>query len=204
MMKANEINVNRSKTGKLGTLGERGQSTLEFVLTLTLILGFSLFFIQASLVFAYGNYVHYATFMSARAYLSAGPTREDQVMRARSVIVRMLKRSEAEAGVDRFAAIARGVGGSNPPGFEVNPPPQFDPTKRDFSWLEGVRYTFRSRMFVIPLGGRSSVGKGASGNDGNSANSLTLTSESWLGRETTTEECIGEMEKRKGTYDNGC
>jgi hypothetical protein len=175
-------------------LGEEGQSTLEFALTLIFLLGFSLFFIQASLVFAYGNYVHYATFMSARAYLSAGSDQNDQIARARSVIVRMLKKGEGQAGSDRWPQIAKGVGGSNPPGLQMDPPGQFNPSDYDYSWMEGVRYTFRSRLFVVPFGQSS----------GDSANSLTLTSESWLGREPTASECGSEMEKRKGIYDNGC
>ena len=44
----------------------------------------------AEAVFALGNYAHYATFMAARAYLSAGPNQGDQRNRATTVIDGML------------------------------------------------------------------------------------------------------------------
>ncbi len=179
-------------------LDSRGQSTIEFALTLMLIAIFSLFYVQLSLVFAYGNFVHYATFMSARAYLASGPTKADQAGRARDVIVKMLQRSSGEAGTGRFPSLGKGFGPGNPPGFQVDDPPQYDPVNRDFSWMQGVRYTFRSRLFAVPLGRSSGTGGGGS------VNVVTLTSESWLGREPSYEECAEEMSERKGIFDNGC
>lgn len=176
---------------------ESGQSTIEFALTMVLTLAFTFFYIQLCFFFAFGNYIHYATFMSARAYLSAGPNPEDQAARARAVIVRMLKKSEGFAGVDRFPAIAKGIGGGDPTGFQLDPAP-FSRYVRDLSWLEGVRYKFRGRLFVIPLAG---IGRGSA--DPN-ANSVTLTSESFLLREPSTEECQGFIEKKNAIYDNGC
>jgi hypothetical protein len=178
-------------------LGREGQSTIEFALTLMLVAIFSLFYVQLSLVFAYGNYVHYATFMSARAYLSSGQSKSEQAGRARDVIVKMLQRSEAEAGSSRFPALGKGSGPGNPPGFQVDDPAQYDATNRDFSWMQGVRYTFRSRLFAVPLGKSTAA-------PGQSVNTVTLTSESWLGRETSYEECAEEMTARKGIFDNGC
>jgi hypothetical protein len=179
-------------------LDRRGQSTIEFALTLMLIVIFSLFYVQLSLVFAYGNFVHYATFMSARAYLASGPSKEDQATRARDVILRTLQKSAGEAGQSRFPALGKGIGPGSPPGFQVDDPPQFDPVDRAFSWMQGVRYTFRSRLFTVPLGRSSGGGAGAG------ANTVTLTSESWLGREPSYEECMQEMGERKGIVDNGC
>ena len=40
---------------------------------LFLLMAFLLFYVQLSLLMGYGNYIHYATFMAARAYLSPGP-----------------------------------------------------------------------------------------------------------------------------------
>ena len=91
---------------------QEGQSTIEFALTLILLMGFVLFYLQLSLVMAFGNYVHYATFMSARAYLSGGENQAEQARRARQVIVRMLKLPGSEA-TDRFPAIAKGDGGED-------------------------------------------------------------------------------------------
>ena len=180
-----------------GPKKEEGQSTTEFALTLILLMGFVFFFMQISLIFGFGNYAHYATFMSARAYLSAGANRDDQIDRAKTVIVRTLKKSVVSTGADRFPSIAMGTGGGDPQGFNVDSP-EYVPGDRNLSWLQGVRYTFRSKLFLIPLGGKS---KSAAGN---SVNQVTLTSESWLLREPTEDECQTQLGKVSGIYDNGC
>ncbi|MGK5086263.1 TadE family protein [Bdellovibrionota bacterium FG-2] len=173
---------------------ESGQSTIEFALTMVLLIAFILFFLQLTLVFGVGNYFHYATFMSARAYLAAGSTPDDQRERANSVAIRMLKKSESQAGADRFPSIAQGMGEGDVKGLTVQ---AADPANLDSSWMQGVRYKFRSRLFLMPLAGKT--GKGQS-----SLNQLILTSESWLGREPSYQDCQNEMEKMKGLFDNGC
>jgi hypothetical protein len=173
-------------------LNRSGQATIEFALTLILLMAFLLFFVQITLVFAWGNYVHYATFMSARAYLAAGPNLADQRERARAVIVRTLKKGEG--GSDRLPFVAVGQGEDDVKGFRVGPGDQYRDGARNLSWMEGVRYTFKSRIFMLPLGG---------GRD-QSVNSVTLTSESWLGREPAYDECRQEMTRMKGIFDNGC
>ena len=182
------------RTDTLQLKNEWGQSTVEFALTLILLLAFVLFFFQLSLVFAWGNYVHYATFMSARAYLSSGLDESDQRDRARAVIVQMLKRSAGMSGIDKFPTIAKGVGGSDVPGFEVDSPAQYKPHDRSYSWMQGVRYTFKSKLFMIPFAGSKR----------GSLNSVTLTSESWLGREATSQECQQDMGRQNWIFDNGC
>ena len=176
---------------------ESGQSTIEFALTLILLLDYVLFFFQLSMVFSFGKYVHYATFMSARAFFAAGPTEEDQKSRSKDVIVYMLKKSAGQAGVDKFPSIAKGVGGGDPGGFQAGPASQYSPTDLHFSWMQGVRYTFKSKLFLLPLAG-------AGGKASNSVNSVTLTSESWLGREPTDSECRSDMGGKRWFFDNGC
>ena len=176
--------------------GRSGQATIEFALTMMLLLSLSFFYIQVCLVMAWGNYVHYATFMSARAYLSGGGSQEAQSERARRVLSRMVKR--AGGGRDRFPGIARGVGGGELAGALIGGGEGFEYGNRDNNWQEGVRYTFRSRLFMIPMGKAAASGA-ASTTEG--ANDLTLSSESWLLRERTYEECLGEM---TGVIDNGC
>jgi hypothetical protein len=176
---------------------KKGQSTLEFALTLMLLMGFVLFYLQLSMMMAFGNYVHYATFMSARALLSAGPDNSDQEARAQEVLVRMVKR-RGSAGQDRFPMIAKGEGQGDVPGAKFSPPSQFKPTDPALSWMQGVRYTFRSRLFLMPMGGG---GRSAAAQ---TANSVSLTSESWLGREPSYQECQDAMGKVKGIFDNGC
>ena len=180
-------------------LDEAGQSTIEFALTLMLLMGFVLFYLQLTFVFAFGNYVHYATFMAARAYLAAGDSPDDQEERARQVIAETLKKRNA-AGIDRFPAMGTGVGGSDLPGLQLKPPREYDETNKNLSWLQGVRYSFRSRLFMLPLGGfRDKLDP--------IANSVTLTSESWLGKEPSFNECAAELKARGAgilVFDNGC
>jgi hypothetical protein len=55
-----------------------------------------------------------------------------------------------------------------------------------------------SRLFLMPMGGG---GRSAAAQ---TANSVSLTSESWLGREPSYQECQDAMGKVKGIFDNGC
>ncbi|MBC7691386.1 MAG: pilus assembly protein [Methylotenera sp.] len=174
---------------------DSGQATLEFALALSFFMAIMLFYIQLSMSFAWGNYVHYATFMSARAYLAAGTDEEDQQERAKSVLVQMVKKGVGREGADRFASIAKGVEGGSPVGAKIGAGSQFSPTDRNLSWLQGVRYKFRGKLFMIPFAGSAKAGK--------EVNYLTLTSESWLGREPTTSECTRDM-GQMGITDNGC
>jgi Flp pilus assembly protein TadG len=178
-----------------------GQSTVEFTLMMMLMMGFVLFFLQISLVFGYGNYVHYATFMSARALLAGGENADDQQNRAQNYMALMLKQSVFTPAIERFPSIAKGQGGTTSvTGMSINLP-DYDPNVADSSWSQGIRYTFQSRIFPLPLGG-------GEGTTGAASSTITLKSESWLGREVTTEECVTELRGRdphgKGIFDNGC
>ena len=46
-----------------------GQALMEFVLGLMIVISFFFFFMKMSATFVVGNFIHYATFMSARAYI---------------------------------------------------------------------------------------------------------------------------------------
>lgn len=182
---------------------ESGQTLIEFILALSLFMGFAFFFVQAGLGLAVSNYIQYATYMSARAYLSAGPTLQDQQTRAESVIRQTL----APGGNDRFRMVAQGVdtgaGAGTIPGLEIIEGSQNAPGQRDaenLSWMQGVRYRFRTRVPVLPLGGAPSTptGQQVRGNE------VVLTSESWLGRSPSESECSSFMEGVNGTIDNGC
>jgi hypothetical protein len=197
--------MKRSQRGFLSLVrqNERGQAAIEFALTLILLLAFTLFFVQLSLMMAWGNYVQYATFMSARALLAAGPDQKDQKTRAGEVLAGMVKRSAALPGMDRFPSIARGQGSggdSGIPGAEIGGIGAFEKGNRNSSWQEGVRYTFKSRLFFLPLGKLSGDREGK-------LNTIELTSESYLLREPSADECMADLEKRnadKAVFDNGC
>ncbi|MBL7716033.1 MAG: pilus assembly protein, partial [Bdellovibrionales bacterium] len=65
--------------------GEEGQALIEFVLVLILLMGTVLFLLQLGLVFGWANYIQYATYLSSRAYVSAGKNKADQKERAGTV-----------------------------------------------------------------------------------------------------------------------
>jgi hypothetical protein len=167
---------------------ESGQALLEFVLMLTLTLGFVFFFLQLSFLFAWGSFVQYSTYMSARSYLAAGRDQDEQRERAASVIRRMLKQGIVSSS-DRFPGFARGVGGGELTGVQIGPGSLNAGGDSTQSWMDGVRYTFRSSLFLLPLGGAR-------------VNGVTLTSEAWLGREPSYEECTRELDG--SFFDNGC
>ena len=69
---------------------EEGQAMIEFILGLMIVISFFFFYVRMSALFAVGNYIHYATFMAARAYSSSAATQDDQTQNAASVIKTML------------------------------------------------------------------------------------------------------------------
>ncbi len=150
-------------------------------------MAFILLYVQLAMVFAFGNYAQYATFMAARAYLSAGLNQKDQQERATNVLSATLKKGSG----DRLGKIAKGEGGGDLAGSQFF---QLDrnAVDRTSGWLQGVRYTFKSRIFLIPLGRSRKPGE------------ITLKTESYLGREPTYNECEGLMNQNGWSYDNGC
>lgn len=181
-----------------GAAHESGQSLVEFALAIFLVFGLLFFFIQLALVLSWGNYVQYATFMSARAYLSGGMNKGDQLQRAKDVLTRTVKRGSA-SNADRFPMIAEGFQGDDDTvkGASIGGGPTFDPGNYDLSWMQGVRYTFRSRLFVLPIGRPGATPDASKGQ-------AVLTSESWLGRDPTYQDCLATMRQLKGQIDNGC
>lgn len=174
---------------KIGS--KSGQSILEFLLAMSLLMFVMFGYLRIALFFGYGHLAHYATFMSARAYFAGGASQGDQADRAKQVLVSLLKKSSSDPQ-DKFPAIAKGDGGSaGIVGMDINGA-QYAPGDNDSSWMQGVRYTFKGTLFMLPLGGRNKK-----------TNEIKLTSESWLGREPTTSECTSYM-LGKGIWDNGC
>lgn len=177
---------------------ESGQSTLEFAFAMALVMGFALFFIQLCMLFAYGNLVHYATFMSARTLLSARAESGEQEDAAREVLVQLLKRSIGQPGIEKYPFIARGDGEGDVPGLELGGLDRFNRKDRSLSWQQGVRYRFKANLSLIP------VRKGQ-GDEG----LIRLVSESFLGKDTSFESCQSRMGRlgagKKGAiFDNGC
>lgn len=176
-----------------------GQAVIEFVLTMLILLTLLLFIIQATLFLSFGNFVQYATFMSARAYLSAWPTKNLQREHAEAVLRRTVKKS---GGEDRIPLVAKGTdGNSQIKGADIGGFGDFKDCNsgktntcvENSSWQQGVRYSFKGRLFLMSLPSQQSSPQ---------ASDVDLTSESWLGREPTYEECSQNM--GKAIFDNGC
>jgi hypothetical protein len=185
--------------------GERGQATIEFILSAVFLLSFLLFGFRLALVFGWSSYIQYATFMSARALLAAGDTQEDQIRRATETMKGMVKRG----GRDRFEAFGMGQNGGagGVVGMEIHDTRNPNGTE-DSTWQIGVRYSFRSRLILVPgssRGGR--LGAGAA-----QGRLLELKSESWLGRDPSSAECESYRRQNRGggpgaqpfVLDNGC
>lgn len=189
--------MRRSRIARVPELAaEAGQATIEFALAMVLMMGVLLFFVQLALFMAYGSYVHYATFMAARAYLAAGADEDNQMTRARDTAVRLLKKGPAQPGIEKYPSIAKGEGGTGDvPGLTLGPASQYKARDRDFSWLQGVRYEFRGNLSSVPVLGPK-----------NTVSLMTLVSESYLGKEPSYTSCSGYMANEVGgaIFDNGC
>lgn len=53
-----------------------GQSTIEFIMTFSLVVGFVFLFFKTALNYTDGFLVHFATYMAARSYLVVDPNRD--------------------------------------------------------------------------------------------------------------------------------
>jgi hypothetical protein len=177
---------------------QKGQSVVEFLFTSLFFIGFFWFFVRLSLVFAFGNYLHYATFMSARALLSASKPASGNAHLAQNAIdtiKQMLSMGSSSHSAFEFIAIADPsfTDSSGIDGLKVDNPSQYKPDLTSFSWLQGIRYQIKA---VLPLMFFFS-------NKKNPLN-LVLTSESWLGKEPSVSDCQTFMKKQRAEEDNGC
>lgn len=212
---------------------ESGQAIIEFLIVISMILTMVFVFVQMAWGIAYGHYVHYATFMASRAYMASGRTKQDQYEAAVSVLRSSLKTS---AGKDLIPFVAkartgeeRDVQGSEPvPGaaLGLHSEAQGKEKSRLYSWAEGVQYNYGLKLFLLPLasfiakdGQGKSISTGTAAEPGKAVEwkgSIPFTSDSYLGREPSTDECTKEMTRlstntgisrgdgRDFVEDNGC
>ena len=175
-----------------------GQAVIEFILTMFIVLSMLMFIIQVTLFLSFSNFVQYATFMSGRALQSGWTSIPEQIAAAEAVLKRTVKKD----GDDRIPFVAKGVdGSSNVAGADIEVLSQPDDANPKLSWRQGVRYSFKGRVFLMPLG------KGNA--NASAASEVKLTSEGFLGREPTFKECEAEMgtlvpSPGKAIFDNGC
>jgi Flp pilus assembly protein TadG len=192
--------------------GERGQVLIEFLIVSTMIFTLIFVFVAIAWGIAYGHYVQYATYISARAYLSSNTTQQDQATAAADTLRSMVMRGQSEMisflakarrGDDRDAA----MGAELVPGASIGTHPQsvVRMNSRKYSWAEGVQYNYSLRLFLLPLAGwMVKEGKGTNIQPGTGADpskaieyagTIPFTSDSYLGREVSFSECWQEMER---------
>ncbi len=178
-----------------------GQAVLELIVTLFGFFTIFFMFVQLALGFAVANYVQYVTFLASRAYYSAFGDEPSQKRAAEEYFTKMV----GEDG-GRFKGLIK-VDGDGAGSFvgKANTVSLRTGEARTNSWEQGAKYKFNVKMYMLPL--IRGVGQGSN-------NTVTLESQCFLGRETSTRECeeiMHEVTTRKGIdgmpdaiYDNGC
>jgi hypothetical protein len=189
---------------------ESGQAIIEFLIVSSMIITMIFLFVSLSWGIGYGHYVHYATFMASRAYMASGETRKDQYDGAVSVLKTTLKKAN---GTDILPMLAkartgdeRDVKGEEPvKGAAVGSHSETigREKSRRYSWAEGVQYNFGLKLFMLPLASfiaKDGMGKTITPGSGQETTKsvewkgfIPFTSDSFLGREPTTDECFREM-----------
>lgn len=212
-------------------LDQRGQGLVEFLITMSVILTLLFVFVELSWAMAWGHYVHYATFMAARAYMSGGQAqKQDQTTGAMEVLQGMI---QTKTGQDLLGFIARSrkgdardisSGAEDVPGAFIgaHPTAAGKENSRAYAWAEGVQYNFEVPLYILPLARWVNKDKGRQikiGNDQDAFSkewkgAIPFTSDSWLGREVTHSECTSAMQQLsngmermdgdKFIEDNGC
>jgi hypothetical protein len=159
----------RNRAAAKNSSATSGQALIEFVLGLMIVISFFFFYVKMAAVFAVGNYIHYATFMAARALSSSADTPDQQIQNAEAVLNRMV--------VGRWKPLLKPKdGNSTITGANVGPGPSYQEDPAQDSWNEGVTYTYETKISLYPW------------SKGNQAITMNLTSESWMKREDSEAE----------------
>jgi hypothetical protein len=179
MSRKNHKQIKDKSPGRTGAKNARatsGQALIEFVLGLMIVIAFFFFYVKMAAVFAVGNFIHYATFMAARAYSSSAETPDAQQRNAEAVIQKML------AG--KWKPLLKPTGGGTIPGATVGPGPYFNDDPGADNWNQGVVYSYETKMSLYPW------------SRGNGAITMKLASESWIRREETESEARETLDKK--------
>ncbi len=167
---------------------------------LAVLISFFMFFVKLSCTMVVANYVHYATFMAARAYQSSEINPDQQLQNAEAVLKETLGNRfksiiRPDPGAKGLAEQSTGV-----PGGNVGSGPillQEDALR--YQWNQGVTYAFKALLGFFPF---------VSARGENQTITISLVSESWAGRETTVEECLNRKKQMGAVaplleWDNG-
>ena len=167
-----------------------GQAVIEFILGLLIVISFFFFYVRLSAVFAISNYIQYATFMSARTLASSAKDQMVQEENAKQVLQSMVS--------GKFKGLIQAKSGD---GMFVGDGNYFTSLGPIEEWNHGASYQFSAKLSFYPF----------SAND--QAVMLDLTSESWMPRERSEDECqkakarieaMTGVQNVKVEWDNGC
>lgn len=169
---------------------EKGQSSIEFILTFAFAIGISFLFVSHAINMTTGFLTHYATFMSGRAFLVHDAT-SNTVETNMNSAARVAKKVFKIYRLDRF-----GVNGD----VQVLKP---KPAGKNSPLFSGVTAVFKKRLTPYKLVG--------------GAVKATMLSEGFLGKEPLKIQCWEMICKAMGVgtcginaemditvYDNGC
>lgn len=145
---------------------ERGQSTIEFILTFAFGVSFVLVIFNSAINYARGYLVHYATFMASRVYLTADENRSDPII-SYNYAEELSKEAFAQ-----YKLTALNIPDS---AYQVNTAP----TTENRHLLVGGHTSFELEIDVI---GRVAGER-----------KLQLVSESFLGKEPTRAACYAQV-----------
>lgn len=142
---------------------QKGQSAVEFTVVVVVVFFFLLFFLSLAFVLILSQYVDYATFMAARTYKSAHGDVSAQQRKAQEVFQEYMR---PVIGSSLVKTMPNLVFTEAIPGDRANR-------------SEGVKATYELNLFYLPP---LFVTEGVS-------SGITLTSESFLGRDPNYDEC---------------
>jgi len=154
---------------------QAGQALIEFVLGLMIVISFFAFFMKMSAVFVVGNFIHYATFMSARAYMSSDLNQGVQQANGETVLREMVQ------GRWSFLIKPDTSSTGNVPGGYVGSGPYAQESMQLDAWNQGTTYTYSANLSLLPWSKE------------NQSVNLKLSSESWMPREQSSSECKASM-----------
>lgn len=143
----------------------KGQTAVEFIVISLVVFFFLLFFLSLSFVLVLSQYMDYATFMAARTYKAAHGDFGSQITKAQEVF-------DAYVSPVKGSGLVRNVSSLQFTKINAGDRPNLS---------EGLRVNYDLNLFYLPpLFAKNKVDS-----------VITLTSESFLGRDPNYEECVG-------------
>lgn len=141
-----------------------GQSTMEFLMSMMFALGLVYLFIVLGLNYSAGYLIHYATFMSSRAFLVGD---NHLIGAGNGTSVNSVAQRVAQDIFDKFDVKSTGVALTACPAFN-------HPLTSKYEYV-GVSCTWTTKMTLLPFMGGT--------------NKVSMISESFLGRTPSVSDC---------------